>query len=79
MYSAPHLGTRLRRVHTPAVVDIATNADPVASGLNFCLFVFAVFAPTLCVLPAIHTGAKIQCPLNIYFREATLFYVYIRI
>ena len=55
------------------------NMGAIATGFNFCYFFVAALAPTICVLPAIHTGAKIQCPLNIYFREATLFYVYIYI
>ena len=60
---------------TPAGRDVDANAGAVATGFNFCLFFVAALALTICVLPAIHTGAKIQCPLNIYFREATLFYI----
>ena len=64
---------------SPAVRDVGANAGAVASGFNFCLFVVAALALTICVLSAIHTGAKIQCPLSIYFRGATLFYLYIYI
>ena len=64
---------------TPAGRDVGANVGAVAIGFHFCLFFVAALALTICVLPAIHTGAKIQCPLNIYFREATLFHVYIYI
>ena len=64
---------------TPVGRGVGANAGAVATGLNFCLFSVAALAPTICVLPAIHTGANIQCPLNIDFREATLFYIYIYI
>ena len=57
---------------TPAGRNGGANADAIATGFNFSLFFVAALAPTICVLPAIHTGAKIQCGLNIYFREATL-------
>ena len=63
----------------PAGRRAGANAGAIATTFNFSDFFVAALAPTICVLPAIHTGAKIQCPLNIYFREATLFYVYIYI
>ena len=61
---------------TAAGRDAGANAGAVTTGFNFCLFVVAALSPTICVLPHIHTRAKIQCPLNIYFREATLFHIY---
>ena len=73
MYSASGLGAQPRRA------DVDTNARTFATEFNFCLFGFAMLAPTLCVLPAIHTGANILCALNIYFREVPLFYMYIYI
>ena len=56
---------------TAAVVDVGAKEGALHAGSILARFL-AIFAPTPCVLTAIHIGTGVLWPLNVYSREATL-------